>query len=123
MAWDGVRFAGPGENGEGSPAAPPVIDAAGGTVTLPAGSAVEGTLELAPGTRLAWDAVAAEGSARLELAVEGEATPVAGRRVRPGGDGRRELSGRRSVASGASGAGFPRPRWSASHCALPGRTA
>jgi arylsulfatase A-like enzyme len=109
VAWDGVRFAGPGENGEGSPAAPPVIDAAGGTVTLPAGSAVEGTLELAPGTWLAWDAVAAEGSARLELAVEGEATPVAGRRVRPGGDGRRELSGRRSVASGASGAGGSPP--------------
>lgn len=80
VAWDGLRFV--ARDGSNAPAEAVAIDAAGGALTLPAGTAAEATLELPAGTRLAWDAVERTGDVRLEVAVATETgasgTPAAG---------------------------------------------
>lgn len=71
VAWDGLRF----DTGWDRTSLPGAveIDAARGDLSLPAGTAVDATLDLPPGSRLVWDAVERSGGARLEVAVEGEA--------------------------------------------------
>ncbi len=97
VAWDGVRFSGAGDRRDRQDPQTqqttelPGIDAAGGTLTLPAGSAVDGAFDLAPGARIAWDAVAASGSTQLALTVEEESRDVVRKVVSPGGAGRIEL--------------------------------
>ncbi len=71
VAWDGLRFA--ASDSRDTAAGAVAIDAAEGSLTLPAGTAAEATLDLPAGARLAWDAVEPTGGARLEVAVEGEA--------------------------------------------------
>jgi arylsulfatase A-like enzyme len=99
VAWDGVRFSGAGDRqGPQDRQVPqaaelPEIDAAGGTLALPAGSALAGTFELTPGTRLAWDAIATSGSAQLALAVDDETREGTRRGIRSGAAGRIELVG------------------------------
>lgn len=89
IAWDGLRLQPSGSGGARTPQASPApeIDVAGGTIRLPAGTAVEATLALTPGTRLAWQSVAANGDARLEVTVERESAAARSQTVQPGADG------------------------------------
>ncbi len=77
---------------QASPA--PEIDVAGGAIRLPVGTAVEATLELAAGTRLAWQSVEATGTAHLEVTVERESAAARSRAVKPGAAGAFELNDR-----------------------------
>lgn len=88
VAWDGLRFV--ARDGRNAPAGAVGIDAAGGVITLPAGTLAEATLDLPAGTRLAWDAIEPSGDARLDVAVETEAGEsgvprAAGGRAQSGG--------------------------------------
>ncbi len=78
VAWDRVRFVAAAADGASLRDAPqpPRIDSVNGTLELPVGTAVEAALELAAGSRLAWEEVEGSGDARLTLAVgvEGEST-------------------------------------------------
>ena len=100
VAWDGLRFV--ARDGRNAPMGAVAIDAAGGAMTLPAGTAAETTLELPAGTRLAWDAVEPTGDTRLEVAVEteeGESNPPgagAERSLRARSGGRLELTASRA---------------------------
>lgn len=78
VAWDRVRIVAVAAGGRNSPEPPkpPRIDAANGSLELPAGTAVEAAFELAAGSRLAWETVATTGDARLTLAVTTEAEPT-----------------------------------------------
>ncbi|HSM12738.1 MAG TPA: sulfatase, partial [Thermoanaerobaculia bacterium] len=66
VAWDALRLGGVAE-----PEAVPELDAAGGRV-LPAGTALEWTLDLPGGAWLAWAGLVANDGARLEIAVRTE---------------------------------------------------
>jgi len=81
--WDGLRF-------DDAPESPPQAPRIGpdGVAVLPARTALEWTVELPPGSFLAWDTVDGVGAARFELSVsdeKGEREPPPGlgaRRVR-----------------------------------------
>ncbi|MEO8195714.1 MAG: sulfatase [Thermoanaerobaculia bacterium] len=70
-AWDRVRVVAVDRGGRRSPETPgsPRIDAAAGTIALPAGTALDAALELPAGSRLAWEGLERTGDARLTLAV------------------------------------------------------
>ncbi|MFN7942210.1 MAG: sulfatase [Thermoanaerobaculia bacterium] len=82
-AWDYFRLA------EGTPPAPPTIDGAASSVTLPAGTAVEWTLELPPDSWLVWSALTSAGGARAAAGREREGEGTAERAI--SGAGRLEL--------------------------------
>jgi arylsulfatase A-like enzyme len=65
--WDGLRF----DDRVVESASPPAL-AANGTVVLPHRTALEWTLELPPGSFLAWDAVVRDGGARPMLSLREE---------------------------------------------------
>ena len=71
VAWDRLRVVASDRGGRRTEETPanPRIDAAAGTIELPAGTALEGALELPAGSRLAWERLERTGDARLTLAV------------------------------------------------------
>lgn len=71
VAWDRLRVVATERGGRRNAEAPatPRIDPAAGTIELPAGTALEGALELPTGSRLAWERLERTGDARLTLAV------------------------------------------------------
>ena len=71
VAWDRVRIVAGDAAGRRSPATPgaPRIDEAAGTIELPAGTALEGALEVLAGSRLVWEGLERTGDVRLTLAV------------------------------------------------------
>lgn len=71
VAWDRLRVVAMDRGGlrSADTPAPPRIDPAAGTIELPAGTALEGALEVPAGSRLAWESLERTGDARLTLAV------------------------------------------------------
>ena len=98
VAWDGLRLGPGGEREEPRSIAQVQIDPAGGSLFLPAGAALETTLELPVGTRLAWESVVADKGTRLELTVEADGEAAIERRVTSKAAGSFELTGNARTA-------------------------